>query len=58
MKASELDGIRGLGPKRRESLLAALGGIGAIREASVEQLSVHLPADVARAVHDRLHPPQ
>ena len=58
MKASELDGIRGLGPKRRESLLAALGGIGAIREASVEQLSVHLPADVARAVHDRLHPSQ
>jgi len=58
MKASELDGIRGLGPKRRESLLAALGGIGAVREASVEQLAVHLPADVAQAVHDRLHPPQ
>ena len=58
MKASELDGIRGLGPKRRESLLAVLGGIAGVRAASAEQLAELLPTDVANAVHERLHPPQ
>ncbi|MFZ9707452.1 MAG: excinuclease ABC subunit C, partial [Ilumatobacteraceae bacterium] len=56
MKASELDGIKGLGPKRREQLLAALGGIGGVREASLERLNQVLPAEVARAVHDRFAP--
>ena len=58
MRASELDGIRGLGPKRRESLLAVLGGIAGVRAASAEQLAELLPTDVANAVHERLHPPQ
>ena len=56
MKASELDGIKGLGPKRREQLLAALGGIGGVREASLERLNEVLPTEVARAVHDRFAP--
>jgi excinuclease ABC subunit C len=58
MRASELDGIRGLGPKRREALFAELGGLAGVRSATLEQLSAVLPAEVARAVHDRLHPPQ
>ena len=58
MMASELDGIRGLGPKRREALLAALGGIAGVRAASAERLGELLPTDVANAVHERLHPPQ
>jgi excinuclease ABC subunit C len=58
MRASELDGIRGLGPKRREALFAELGGLAGVRSATLERLSAVLPAEVARAVHDRLHPPQ
>jgi excinuclease UvrABC nuclease subunit len=56
MKASELDGIKGLGPKRREKLLAALGDINAVKEASLERLNDLLPPDVAQAVHDRFTP--
>jgi len=58
MKASELDGIKGLGPKRRETLLKALGGIGGVRGASLERLSELLPLDVAREVHARFTPSQ
>jgi excinuclease ABC subunit C len=58
MRASELDGIRGLGPKRREALLDELGGLAGVRSATLERLSAVLPAEVARAVHERLHPPQ
>ncbi|MFM7963156.1 MAG: excinuclease ABC subunit UvrC [Actinomycetota bacterium] len=58
MKASELDGIKGLGPKRRDTLLKALGGIGGVREASLERLSELLPNEVAREVHARFTPPQ
>lgn len=58
MKASELDGIKGLGPKRRETLLKALGGIGGVRGASLERLSELLPPDVAREVHARFTPSQ
>lgn len=53
MRASELDGIKGLGPKRREALLTACGGIDGVRSASLERLTELLPDDVARAVHDR-----
>ena len=53
MRASELDGIKGLGPKRREALLTACGGIAGVRSASLELLTELLPDDVARAVHER-----
>lgn len=53
MRASELDGIKGLGPKRREALLTACGGIAGVRSASLERLTELLPDDVARAVHER-----
>ena len=53
MRASELDGIKGLGPKRREALLTACGGIAGVRSASLDRLTELLPDDVARAVHER-----
>ncbi|MEK0443986.1 MAG: excinuclease subunit UvrC, partial [Actinomycetota bacterium] len=59
MKASELDGIAGLGPKRRERLLKEVGGIGALRGVSRERLAAleWLPASVADEVHRRFAGP-
>ena len=58
MKSSELDGIKGLGPARRERLLKELGGMSGVRSASFVRLqSVSwLPDEVAAAVHQRFHP--
>ena len=58
MKSSELDGIKGLGPARRERLLKELGGMSGVRSASFDRLqSVSwLPDEVAAAVHQRFHP--
>ena len=60
MKASELDGIKGCGPARRERLLKELGGIAGVRDADLEQLRAltWLPSEVADAVHQRFHPAQ
>jgi excinuclease ABC subunit C len=38
--ASALDGIPGIGPKRKQALLRHLGSVQAIRETSVEELTV------------------
>ena len=59
MTESALDDVRGLGPKRRERLLAHFGGIKGLRNAELEQLQElsWLPAEVAVAVHDVLHGP-
>lgn len=58
MRASELDGIKGLGPKRRAALLTSCGGIAGVRAASLERLKELLPHDVARAVHERFRSSQ
>lgn len=58
MRASELDGIKGLGPKRREKLLTQLGGVAGVRSATLEQLSELLPVEVARAIHAKFATPQ
>ena len=60
MRASELDDIAGLGPKRRERLLKELGGIAAVRTATRERLGElsWLPPTVADEVHRRFAPPQ
>lgn len=55
--ASVLDGIDGLGPKRRTALLRAFGSVAAIRAATAEELrsTGGLPGPVADAVVARLH---
>ncbi len=52
-----LEGIRGLGPKRRERLVRQLGSARAVAEASLEDLREisWLPEDVAERIWDRLH---
>jgi excinuclease ABC subunit C len=57
MTTSVLDGIPGLGEVRRKRLVKELGGVNAVKQASLEELEAltWLPAPVARAVHDKIH---
>jgi excinuclease ABC subunit C len=59
MTTSVLDDIPGLGPVRRKRLVKELGGVGAVKSASLETLRglPWLPASVADAVHSKLHGP-
>ena len=59
MTSSSLDGIPGLGPTRKKRLVKELGGVGAVRSASLDTLLAlpWLPDAVALAVHERLHSP-
>jgi excinuclease ABC subunit C len=59
MVAGVLDGIDGLGPKRRTRLLDQFGGLASLRQSSKEELmSISwLPASVGAAVYDRIHTP-
>lgn len=52
---SALDGIPGVGPKRREELKRAFGTIRAIREADVETLAAVVPRNTAEAVYRHFH---
>ncbi|MFM8946774.1 MAG: excinuclease ABC subunit C, partial [Actinomycetota bacterium] len=58
MTASSLDGIDGLGEARRKKLVAALGGVNAVKRASLDDLLAlsWLPEAVARAVHAKFNP--
>lgn len=59
MTASVLDDIPGLGPARRTRLVKELGGVTAVKRAELDDLLAlsWLPAEVARAVHDKVHAP-
>jgi len=59
MTQSALDDVAGLGPVRRKRLLAELGGVRAVKAATLESLLSlpWLPEAVAREVHDKLHGP-
>jgi excinuclease ABC subunit C len=59
MTLGALDGVTGLGPKRRTRLIEQFGGLGTLRNASKEELLgvSWLPAEVGVAVYDRLHTP-
>ncbi len=59
MTVGALDGVNGLGPKRRARLIEQFGGLAALREASREELLgvSWLPAEVGAAVFERLHTP-
>ena len=52
---SELDGIPGIGPKRKQDLLKAFGSLTAMRSASLMELERVLPRDAARAVYKHFH---
>jgi len=59
MTRSALDDIPGLGPTRRKRLIKELGGVNAVKAASVEELSAltWLPDRVAEATWEHLHNP-
>ncbi len=59
MTTSVLDGIAGLGDSRRRRLITELGGVTAVKKASLDQLLAlsWLPDPVARAVYDKIHMP-
>ncbi len=55
--SSELDRIKGIGPKRRAKLIEAFGDIDSIRNASIEEINDVKGVDIAtaRAVYDYFH---
>jgi excinuclease ABC subunit C len=57
MTSSNLDGIAGLGETRRKRLLKELGGVNAVKRASLDELKAlrWLPDSVATAVYARFH---
>ncbi len=59
MTRSILDGIPGLGPGRKARLVKELGGVNAVRAASLEQLQAlsWLPDSVGLAVYDAVRQP-
>jgi excinuclease ABC subunit C len=60
MTKSVLDGISGLGEVRKKRLVKELGGVRAVKQATLEELQAlpWLPDAVALAVHERIHRPQ
>ncbi len=55
MTGSSLDAIDGIGPQRRKALLKRFRTIEAIRNATVEELSLAVPKNAAKAVYDHYH---
>jgi len=57
MTTSVLDEVPGLGETRRKRLIKELGGVTAVKNASLEDLTAltWLPDAVARATYDRIH---
>ena len=57
MTTSVVDDIKGLGPTRKKRLVKELGGVTAVKKASLEQLQVlpWLPDAVAEAVYAKTH---
>jgi excinuclease ABC subunit C len=57
MTTSALDGIAGLGETRRKRLAKELGGVNAVKQASLDDLRAlsWLPDTVAEAVYAKLH---
>ncbi|MCU1358533.1 MAG: uvrC [Acidimicrobiales bacterium] len=57
MTTSALDGVPGLGDTRRKRLIKELGGVNAVKQASLDDLTAisWLPDKVAEALHAKLH---
>jgi excinuclease ABC subunit C len=60
MTTSVLDGVPGLGEVRKKRLVKELGGVSAVKRASLEELQAlpWLPDSVAQSIHDKIHTPQ
>ena len=58
LRYSELDGIPGIGPKRKQELLKKYRSISAISQASLPELERMLPKDAAAAVYHHFHRPE
>jgi excinuclease ABC subunit C len=58
MVSSSLEGIAGLGDVRAKRLVKEMGGVNAVKKASMEDLAVlsWLPEAVALAIYQRFHP--
>jgi len=59
MTTSVLDGVSGLGPTRKKRLVKELGGVGAVKQAGLDELKglPWLPDAVAEAVYVKIHGP-
>ncbi len=59
MTVGALDGVKGLGPKRRSRLVEQFGGLGELHKATRDELMglSWLPADVGAAVFEHLRTP-
>jgi excinuclease ABC subunit C len=55
LKYSQLDGIPGIGPKRKQELLKTFKSISGISAATIDQLERILPRDAASAVYHYFH---
>ena len=55
LRYSELDGISGIGPKRKEQLLKQFKSLTAIGQAELHELERILPKDAAAAVYHHFH---
>ena len=55
MRYSELDGIAGIGPKRKQDLLKTFKSLTAIGNATLAELERVLPRDAAAAVYHHFH---
>ena len=55
LKYSELDGIPGIGPKRKQELLRQFKSLTAIGQATLPELERMLPRDAAAAVYHHFH---
>ena len=53
---SELDDIKGIGPKTRDELLKALKSVKRIREADLETLTNAIGASKAKIINEHFHP--
>ena len=55
LTSSILDGVVGLGKKRKDELIKAYGSVEEIKRSSVEELSQYIPFNVAVRVKEKLN---
>ena len=56
LKGSALDGIPGVGLKRKADLLKHFKSVKAVKAATLKELSAAVPRSTAQAVYDHFHP--